>query len=346
MPVLSTLGGVLGSTQGGTGFSAFAIGDLFYADTANHLARLGIGTNGQRLTVNAGVPVWADPGGGSSHALLSATHTDTEAASVVRGDLMVGQGASPLWKRLPIGAAGSVLLTNDGVDVSYAKIVNANISSSAAIDWSKVSKTGSSIAHLGDVVISSPSNLQVLQFNGTNWVNQTLSGSGITSLNGLTGASQAFSVDSTGTDFSVTSSSATHSFHMPSASATARGLMSTGSQAFAGDKQFNNNLLVLGSLTVGGGAAVGKILMASASLDFPTTNTGATTEVAITVTGAATGDPVFLGVPSGAYTSSSSADSYEAYVSSVDTVRVRYTNLTGTGRNPNPGTFTVVVFHF
>jgi hypothetical protein len=41
--------------------------------------------------------------GGSSHAILSATHTDTTAAAVVRGDLMVGIGATPKWERYAKG---------------------------------------------------------------------------------------------------------------------------------------------------------------------------------------------------------------------------------------------------
>lgn len=54
----------------------------------------------------------------STHNLLSLTHPDTTPATVQRGDLVVGQGASPLWKRLAIGAADTVL-TSDGVDVSW-----------------------------------------------------------------------------------------------------------------------------------------------------------------------------------------------------------------------------------
>lgn len=46
-----------------------------------------------------------------AHALLSATHSDTTAASVVRGDIITGQGAAPntKWARLAIGTSGYVL---------------------------------------------------------------------------------------------------------------------------------------------------------------------------------------------------------------------------------------------
>lgn len=55
----------------------------------------------------------------TAHNLLSATHGDTTAATVVRGDLITGQAASPLWKRLALGTVGKVL-QSDGTDVAWA----------------------------------------------------------------------------------------------------------------------------------------------------------------------------------------------------------------------------------
>lgn len=45
----------------------------------------------------------------ASHALLSTTHSDTTAASVQRGDVITGQGASPAWVRLAKGTQYTVL---------------------------------------------------------------------------------------------------------------------------------------------------------------------------------------------------------------------------------------------
>ena len=52
-----------------------------------------------------GVPVCStdQTGGGSTHAMLSVTHTDTTAASVARGDLIAGIGAIPTWQRVAKG---------------------------------------------------------------------------------------------------------------------------------------------------------------------------------------------------------------------------------------------------
>lgn len=55
----------------------------------------------------------------SAHNLLSATHGDTTAASVTRGALITGQGASAKWASLAVGAANG-LLSTDGTDVSWA----------------------------------------------------------------------------------------------------------------------------------------------------------------------------------------------------------------------------------
>lgn len=78
-------------------------------------------------------------------------------------------------------------------------------------------------------------------------------GGGITSLNALTGATQTFSVASTGSDFTISSTGTAHTFSIPDASATARGLITTGAQTLKGEKTIqtsaaaNKGLIVKGS---------------------------------------------------------------------------------------------------
>ena len=62
---------------------------------------------------------------------------------------------------------------------------------------------------------------------------------GILSMNSLTDQQQYLTVGTAGTDFNIVSSVDTHTFNIPSASATNRGLITTGTQTIAGNKTLN-----------------------------------------------------------------------------------------------------------
>jgi hypothetical protein len=64
-------GSTLAATNGGTGQTTLAIGDLLYASAANTFSKRAIGTSGQVLTVVSGLPTWQTPTGGSGLSSLN-----------------------------------------------------------------------------------------------------------------------------------------------------------------------------------------------------------------------------------------------------------------------------------
>jgi hypothetical protein len=84
-----------------------------------------------------------------------------------------------------------------------------------------------------------------------------------------------------------------------------------------------------------------RLLGASATIDFASTTITCTDSSAITVTGAQTGDPCFVGAPttiSGAGTGLNS--SFTCYVSAADNVKVRHC-AAGTADDPASATYFV-----
>lgn len=83
------------------------------------------------------------------------------------------------------------------------------------------------------------------------------------------------------------------------------------------------------TFTFGGGTPVTKVLSATASLDFTALSANSCEEFSITVTGAADGDTVSLGVPAVAANGDAKATVF-GFVSAPDTVLIRRCNVTGT----------------
>jgi len=110
-PSWATLTSMIDAVFGGTR------GQILKRGAANWEV-LGIGASGKYLYSDGTDPSWGDPPAAGAHSILSATHSDSTSAAVVRGDIITGQGATPAWTRLAIGASGKYL-KSDGTDVSW-----------------------------------------------------------------------------------------------------------------------------------------------------------------------------------------------------------------------------------
>jgi hypothetical protein len=125
----------------------------------------------------------------------------------------------------------------------------------------------------GMVIFFTPTKHLLLRSSGF-WNSVILQGGAIASLNGLTNSSQTFATGTTGTDLNIVSTGTVHTFNMPSASATARGVITTGAQTIAGSKTFTTaptfSSLTQGSVSFIG--AGGVLTENNASLFWDVTN--------------------------------------------------------------------------
>lgn len=95
---ISNLTGTLPATNGGTGQSTYATGDILYASASNTLSKLAAGTNGYVLTLAGGVPTWSASTGGVTSFSAGTTgftpSTGTTGAITLAGTLAVANGGT------------------------------------------------------------------------------------------------------------------------------------------------------------------------------------------------------------------------------------------------------------
>ena len=127
---------------------------------------------------------------------------------------------------------------------------------------------------------------------------------GLTALNGLQAQVQNFATGTTGTDFDIVSSGSTHTFNLPSASATARGVVTKESQTFAGDKTFTGAIVAsnLSNTNTGDNATNTQYSGLAASKQDVITLTTTGTSGASTLIGATLNIPQYSGATNLGYT--------------------------------------------
>jgi hypothetical protein len=83
------------------------------------------------------------------------------------------------------------------------------------------------------------------------------------------------------------------------------------------------------------------IITATATLNFPSTVGGSSSDLTMTLTGAISGDVVIIGVPSGSIVANGC---FTGWVSASDVVTIRYTNNDlVTAYDPSSGTFKATI---
>lgn len=128
----------IGATFGGTGQTTYVTGDTLYASAANTLSKLSVGSNGQVLTLAAGIPSWATPTTGTvtsvSGTLNRITSTggstpviDIDAAYVGQTSITtLGTITTGVWNGTAVDAThgGTAQTTWATGDILYASGVN------------------------------------------------------------------------------------------------------------------------------------------------------------------------------------------------------------------------------
>lgn len=162
------------------------------------------------------------------------------------------------YKDLPEsgGGAGTVTSVTATSPLSSSGGTTPDISLTGVVDVSH-GGTGRSTLTSGSVLVGAGTSLvslvapgasgNVLQSNGTTWTSVTPppASPSITSINGDGTAAQTLVATTTGTDFTISDPGAgVHNFNLPSASATARGLVTTTTQTLAGLKTFSDNIRI------------------------------------------------------------------------------------------------------
>jgi hypothetical protein len=127
-------------------------------------------------------PAWATISLASAgHDLLSASHSDTLAGTVVRGDVIVGN-STPAWSRLARGTAYQHLRMNSGATdpiwSGEVAVPGAN-GSLMLFTYATELLTLSNVAAFTDATLAIPSGLIVMGVVG--YVTQAISGGGVTS---------------------------------------------------------------------------------------------------------------------------------------------------------------------
>ena len=136
------------------------------------------------------------------------------AQSPSNGDILQYVTSTGLWTKI----GGTTSAISEGSNLYFT-----NARSRSAISLTTTGTSGAATYNSTTGVLNVP--------------NYADTDTGITSLNGLTALTQTFAVGTSGTDFGISSATSTHTFNLPTASATNRGALSSADWTTFNNKQ-------------------------------------------------------------------------------------------------------------
>lgn len=234
----------LSVSRGGTGLSAVGTSNQVLgvnnAGNANEYKTLSVGTSGTDFAIahSAGSVVFNLPNSSSSNrGALTSTDWTTFNNKI---------GGSGTNGQVALFSAGSTITSNSAIQYS----TSANSNTLSLLSGIKIGTNTTVAASAGTGAIRY--NSGVLEYSdGVNWNTLGVAGAGILTLNALNATAQTMVVGTAGTDFAISSASSTHTFNLPDAGSSARGVVTTGTQTLAGVKTFSNNAVFSSYMTVG-----------------------------------------------------------------------------------------------
>jgi hypothetical protein len=180
-----TLAGTLAPTNGGTGITSYAVGEILFANTTTTLDKLPVGANGYLLASNGTAPGYVDPASitvGTATTATSAT-TATNIAGGTAGAIpyQTGAGATTFL------GSGTGVLVNSGGNPSYSmspSLTQVTVAGNPTLALQVTTKqyvdalVASGIHFHQPVRVESPTNLNATYNNGTAGVGATLTNAG------------------------------------------------------------------------------------------------------------------------------------------------------------------------
>jgi len=153
-------------------------------------------------------------------------------------------GTNLEYADLSAGSSKVVITPSSGdisIDIDQSAMSLTSIGGTLSIAKGGTGATtaqGARLAILPTFTIADAGKVLVVNGGGTDVQWSTPAPSGVTSINALTASAQTMGTGTSGTDFNIVSSGSAHTFNIPSASASNRGLITTGAQTIGGQKTF------------------------------------------------------------------------------------------------------------